>query len=156
MFSVLFVCTGNICRSPTAHAILRDMVRQRGMDDIVKVDSAGTTSYHVGECADDRSCATARRYGVLMDDLRARQFCPDDWRADLILVAGSDHFQFLRKQVPPHWLGELAMILPQQDVPDPYYGGQAGFDEVFQLLQIACSEWLSHIERRLDQIESTK
>lgn len=156
MFRVLFVCTGNICRSPTAHAILRDMVRQRGLNDAVKVDSAGTTAYHVGESADARTITTASRHGVLMQDLRARQFVTDDWQADLILLAGAEHYRFLQKKMPGKWQGELAMILPDGDVPDPYYGGQAGFDEVFGLLQRACEQWLQYIERRLGQLESIK
>lgn len=126
------------------------------MNDAVKVDSAGTTAYHVGEQADARSIATADCHGVEMQDLRARQFAGVDWQADLILVAATEHLRALQRKMPKQWSGELAMILPDGDVPDPYYGGQAGFDEVFGLLQHACEQWLQYIERRLGQLESIK
>ncbi|MFD2449602.1 low molecular weight protein-tyrosine-phosphatase [Vogesella fluminis] len=152
-FRVLFVCTGNICRSPTAHAIFVRDVGRAGLAAQIVVDSAGTSAWHAGEAADPRTVAAALRHGVDMGALRARPFQPQDWRQfDLILVAGYDHLAQLRWQMPADWPGELALMLADAEVPDPYYSGEAGFDAVFTLLEQASRHWLDKARAQLPAI----
>lgn len=152
-FRVLFVCTGNICRSPTAHAIFARDVGRAGLAARVVVDSAGTSAWHAGETADPRTVAAALRHGVDMSALRARPFRPQDWQQfDLILVAGYDHLAQLRRQMPADWPGELALMLAEAEVPDPYYGGEAGFEAVFALLEQASRGWLDKARAQLSAI----
>lgn len=142
--SILVVCTGNICRSPTAHGLLRDMLQARGLS--VRVDSAGTHNYHVGEQANAQTRAVAKARGVPLDALRARHFERDDFaRFDLILLADQSHRNTLLKQYPDehfehvHQLLAYAGISDPVDVPDPYYRGEEAFVAVFDLLHDACS-----------------
>ncbi|MDC7704566.1 low molecular weight protein-tyrosine-phosphatase [Vogesella indigofera] len=152
-FRVLFVCTGNICRSPTAHAIFARDVGRAGLAAQIEVDSAGTSAWHAGEAADPRTVAAALRHGVDMSALRARPFRPQDWQQfDLILVAGYDHLAQLQRQMPADWPGELALMLADAEVPDPYYGGEAGFDAVFALLEQASRHWLDKARAQLPAI----
>lgn len=155
--SVLFVCMGNICRSPTAHGVFRQLVRAEGLDDRVEIDSAGTHAYHVGNPPDQRAQATAITRGIDLSDLRARQVSAADFETyDYILAMDQDNYAILRSQCPPEQAHRLHMFLdfaPEQgvrEVPDPYYGGARGFDQVFDLVEAASRGLLEDIRRRLD------
>ncbi|HMG43325.1 MAG TPA: low molecular weight protein-tyrosine-phosphatase [Acidimicrobiales bacterium] len=151
-YRVLFVCWGNICRSPTAEALLRREVRAAELSDLVEVDSAGVSAEHSGNPPDRRSQAEARSRGLDMSDLRARRVSPDDWdRFDLLLVTDDAVERSLRRQAPRRAdLSKVARItdfLPTDDlteVPDPYYGGADGFRHVFDLLEEASTAILTH------------
>ncbi|MBX3656514.1 MAG: low molecular weight phosphotyrosine protein phosphatase, partial [Ramlibacter sp.] len=128
--SVLFVCMGNICRSPTAHGVFRHQVAQAGLAKVVQVDSAGTHNYHPGEPPDERSQAHAARRGYDLSDLRARQLRGSDFEAhDLILVMDWDNLAQVQEECPPqhlHKVRRLTEFCQRHDspvVPDPYYGG---------------------------------
>jgi protein-tyrosine phosphatase len=156
MVKVLFVCTGNICRSPTAHGVFRDLVRSQGLDGVIEVDSAGTHAYHVGQPPDDRSVAAARRRGVILDELRARQVGKTDFDTfDLILAMDRGHLGLLAGRCPPLRRDRLALFLsfaPQlglQDVPDPYYGGGDGFERVLDMIEAGSAGLLEHIRQTL-------
>ena len=147
---------GNICRSPTAHGVFRELVREEGLEDRIAIDSAGTHAYHVGNPPDQRAQATARSRGIDLSDLRARQVTADDfWDYDYILAMDQDNYAILRSQCPAEARQRLHMFLdfaPEQgvrEVPDPYYGGAQGFDHVFDLVEAASRGLLADIRRRL-------
>ncbi len=155
-YSVLFVCTGNICRSPTADGVLRQKVIASGLADCVTVDSAGTTDYHVGEPPDDRAQAHALRRGVDISTLRARQVQPADFdRFDLIVAMDDSHLNALRRQCTPaqaHKLRRFTAFCTQHtshDVPDPYYGGAQGFEHVLDLVEDGCDGLLASIQKQI-------
>jgi len=142
MKRILFVCTGNICRSPTADGIARHLAAQLGVADRFEFDSAGTQSYHTGEAPDRRAQAAARKRGYDLSGLRARPVRPDDFeRFDLILAMDRGHYAWLRHQCPPHLQNRLVLFLayskslPDGDLPDPYYGGEEGFELVLDLCE---------------------
>lgn len=144
-FKILFVCTGNICRSPTADAVLRHMVREAGLDGQIMVDSAGTHGYHVGDPPDPRSVSTAlERGGVDMSDLRARKVSPADFHDfDWIVAMDGGHHDILKLQAALGGRAELFRFTaflgrPEDHVPDPYYGGLEGFSQVFDLIEGGC------------------
>ncbi|CAA7616598.1 low molecular weight protein-tyrosine-phosphatase [Magnetospirillum sp. SS-4] len=152
MVKVLFVCTGNICRSPTAHGVFRALVEREGLSGRVAVDSAGTHAYHVGEPPDRRSAEAARRRGVEIKDLRARQVALSDFRDfDLLLAMDRGHFQTLQANCPDGLGPRLAMFLSFAphlnllDVPDPYYGGPDGFEKVLDMIEAGSAGLLAHI-----------
>lgn len=139
---VLFVCMGNICRSPTAEAVFRHLLASEGGGLEVVVDSAGTHAYHVGEPPDGRSMEAARRRGIVMDDLRARRVSEDDFAAfDLVLAMDDDNLALLRRMAPSEYRERIKLFLdfaPQagrREVPDPYYGGENGFEDVLDLVE---------------------
>ncbi len=141
---ILFVCMGNICRSPTAEGVFRRMANEAGLGDLVRADSAGTHGYHVGDPPDLRAQAAAARRGYDLSKLRARRFEPGDFdRFDLVLAMDSDNHAFLARLAPPSTRHKLDMMLRYArsarslDVPDPYYGGDAGFEAVLDLLEDA-------------------
>src|SRR4029077_13483219 len=130
---ILFVCLGNICRSPTAEAVLRTLAAREAPELLLEVDSAGTAAYHVGEPPDTRTRAAASRRGYSLEALRARVVEPGDFeRFDLILAMDADNLRVLQRRAPSHAHERLRLFLefaPQQevrDVPDPYYGGPNG------------------------------
>jgi protein-tyrosine phosphatase len=152
---ISFVCMGNICRSPTAEAIMRHLIHEAGLQDRIEIDSAGTGSWHVGEDRDRRSRAVATRRGMPIEG-PARQFQPDDFeRFDLVLGLDEENARDLRRLAPTdearkkvHLLREFDPAAPEgASVPDPYYGGPQGFDEVFDICLAACRGLLDHLRR---------
>lgn len=155
-FSILFICMGNICRSPTAHGVFRHKVRTAGLADIVHVESAGTHNYHPGEPPDRRSQRAAAMRGYDISDLRARQITDDDFaRHDLLLAMDWDNLALAEEHCPaPHRrklrrLTEFCRHHQDAVVPDPYYGGEAGFAHVLDLIEDACDGLIDHLTRRL-------
>jgi protein-tyrosine phosphatase len=148
---VLFVCMGNICRSPTAHALFREAVTVAGLDDEIATDSAGTHSYHIGNPPDARATATSLARDVDMTDLRARQVCEADFELfDYIVAMDRDNLSFLKESCPPAAQDRLSLMLDWADgwgdeVPDPYYGGDGGFIRVFDMLIEASQGLLAHM-----------
>jgi protein-tyrosine phosphatase len=141
---ILFFCMGNICRSPTAEGVMRAKLAAAGLD--VEVDSAGTHGYHVGEPPDERSQAHALKRGYDLSALRARQLVAEDFsRFDLVLAMDEDNLANARRLCPPSQRHRLRLLLDyapnagRRHVPDPYYGGAAGFDEVLDLVEAACN-----------------
>ncbi len=156
MVKVLFVCTGNICRSPTAHGVFRDMVEAAGLAGRVQVDSAGTHAYHVGEPPDRRSTQAARQRGFELKDLRARKLTATDFQEfDLLLAMDRGHLDLMARACPPEYRQRLALFLsfaPQlklQDVPDPYYGPGDGFERVLDMIEAGSAGLLAHVRDRL-------
>lgn len=153
MTKVLMVCLGNICRSPLAEGILRSKINPQR----VFVDSAGTGAWHSGELPDKRSIAIARKYGIDLTDQRARLFLVEDFdRFDHIYVMDQSNYKNVCRLAPnEEAIGKVQLILneihPDQnrEVPDPYYGGDSGFDHVFQMLDEACNIIKQKIENAL-------
>ena len=146
---VLMVCTGNICRSPTAEAVLRALAERSGQGGRIEVDSAGTMDYHVGEAPDERAQGHGRRRGYELSALRARQLCAADFsRFDWLLAMDAGHLDWMRQRRPAGAKGRLALLLDfaegcrGQDVPDPYYGSEEGFERVIDLVEAGCRGWL--------------
>lgn len=152
---LLFVCMGNICRSPTAEAVMRAIVAREGLDGEVEIDSAGIGAWHVGEPPDRRSTAAARERGIVMEGA-ARQVTRGDFDAyDLLLAADDQNVAALRALAPDDAAAEKIVLLREYDaasvaagdleVPDPYYGGADGFDHVLDLVQAACDGLLERL-----------
>jgi len=153
--SVLFVCLGNICRSPTAEGVFRHLLRQEGLDDQIITDSAGTHAYHVGAPPDPRAQETARGRGIDLSDLRGRKAQADDFdKFDYILAMDSENYDNLSRICPPehreklHMFLDFAPHLNESEVPDPYYGGARGFDRVFDMVEHASRGLLDDIRKR--------
>jgi protein-tyrosine phosphatase len=153
-FRVLFVCLGNICRSPTAEAVLRALAPEVAPELVLDIDSAGTAGYHIGEPPDPRMRAAAARRGYDLTALRARIVEPDDFeRFDLILAMDRENLTVLRRRAPAAVHSRLRLFLefaPQkrlEDVPDPYYGGPNGFEEVLDLVEDAARGLLRHLRQ---------
>ncbi|HKE44499.1 MAG TPA: low molecular weight protein-tyrosine-phosphatase [Steroidobacteraceae bacterium] len=151
---ILFVCLGNICRSPTAEAVLRDLLSREAPELAVEVDSAGLGSWHIGEPPDERALAAARRRGLDMSRLRARQVASEDFaRFDFILAMDRTNLADLRRRAPAQYRErvrlflEFAPDLDVDEVPDPYYGSEAGFEEVLDLAEQAARGLLSFIRQ---------
>ena len=149
--NVLFVCMGNICRSPTAEGAFRHVVEEAGLSNQIKIDSAGTHAYHIGEQPDSRAQSTARKRGLNLSAQRARKVQPGDFKQfDYILAMdASNHSDLL--QLAGGTASNLHMFLQfsnnftETDVPDPYYGGDQGFEHVLDLVQDASRGLLLHI-----------
>jgi protein-tyrosine phosphatase len=141
---LLFVCTGNICRSPTAEAVLRQLAAQMKVS--VHAESAGTHDYHVGEPPDLRAQQHARRRGYDLSGLRARQVTRGDFETfDVILAMDRGHLRALERSCPPEHRGKLRLLLAERDVPDPYYGDAGGFERVLDLVEAACRDLLAEV-----------
>lgn len=154
--SVLMVCMGNICRSPTAEAVLRQRLAMAGLGDRVAVDSAGTYGGHAGEPPDARAQRHAARRGVDLSRLRARKIGPDDFRRfALILAMDQDNLDALARIRPadapaPRLLMSFARRSGAvQEVPDPYYGGPEGFEHVLDLIEDGCDGVVDHLKSTL-------
>jgi protein-tyrosine phosphatase len=155
--SVLIVCTGNICRSPTAEGVLRHLAEKRGLGESVRVASAGTHDYHVGDSPDPRTVKHASKRGYDLSAQRAAQVAKQDFEAfDYILAMDRGHLRALRAIAPEGARAKLGLFLEAsgkwkgEDVPDPYYGGAAGFEEVLDMVEEAAERWLDRIEAELD------
>lgn len=149
---VLFVCLGNICRSPTAHGVFETMVARRNLDDRIEVDSCGTGDWHVGQVPDRRATAEAAVRGYELSDLRARQVCLSDFdEFDYILAMDEQNLADLKAMCPSHFAGHLGLFLPfaesnaADEVPDPYYGGDDGFTQVLDMVEAASEGLLQEI-----------
>jgi len=155
MVRVCFVCLGNICRSPTAEGVMRHLIAERQVGHLVQVDSAGTSAYHIGERPDRRSAATARRRGIELVG-HARQFEREDLEAfDYVVAMDTQNFKELVKLAPRdardriHLMRDFDPESPKgASVPDPYYGGEQGFEEVLDQCLRACSALLDEILNR--------
>lgn len=152
-FKVLFICMGNICRSPTAHGVFRTYVEQSGLSDLIEIDSAGTHAYHIGEAPDLRSQAHARQRNYELSDLTARQLQGNDFHHyDLLLVMDWDNLALTEKICPKIYqykirrLTEFCKTKEASVVPDPYYKGSEGFEEVLDLVEDACDGLLEYAQ----------
>lgn len=160
---VLMVCMGNICRSPTAEAVLRHKLAKAGLGDLVLVDSAGTHAYHVGSPPDDRAQHAAGQRGYDLSKLKARKVKAQDFDDfDLVLAMDFDNLSLLEERCPAAHarskLRRLVEFVPSQSrhagaqtVPDPYYGGPAGFEFVLDLVEEACEGLVQHLDAQLQQ-----
>lgn len=156
MIKILFVCTGNICRSPTAEGVFRALVAAEGLDGRVTTDSAGTHAYHLGEPPDRRSAAAALKRGIDLSGLRARKVRPADFDDfDLVLAMDRSHADILRQMCPPDRGERVQLFLdfaPElgiKDVPDPYYGEGDGFERVLDMIEAGSRGVLAHLRPRL-------
>lgn len=153
-YNILFVCTGNICRSPTAHGAMRHAVREAGMEGRVIIDSAATHAYHTGDPPDRRSIAAARARGIIIDDLRARPLVRGDAEEfDLILAMDRGHLSHIEKMIPAVRRARMGMFMDfapggnGEDVPDPYYGGARDFEIVLDMVEQAVAGLMTHVRR---------
>jgi protein-tyrosine phosphatase len=150
--AVLFVCLGNICRSPLAEGVFRHLVDQEGLADRFEIDSAGTGAWHVGDPPDARSTLVAEQHGIVLDS-RARQVEPDDFeRFDYIIVMDRDNLRTLERMSENNGsearIELLRMYEAERDgdeVPDPYYGGSSGFEQVYKMVKRSCQGLLRHL-----------
>ena len=156
--AVLFVCMGNICRSPTAEGVFRNLVRQEDLAHLIHTDSAGTHAYHVGNPPDARAQETAERRGIELHDLRARRVSEEDFDLfDYVLAMDSDNYEILSELCPPGYESRLRLFmefaphLNIPEVPDPYYGGASGFERVFDMVDEAAKGLLEDIRRNLKE-----
>ncbi len=150
---VLFVCLGNICRSPTAHGVFETLLQQQGLADRIHVDSAGTAAYHIGNPPDKRSIQAAASRGYSLSHLRARQVVREDFEEyDYILAMDNENLANLNDLRPKQYAGHLGLFLAfgqctESEVPDPYYGGAEGFSQVLDLVENASFGLLMSIQQ---------
>jgi protein-tyrosine phosphatase len=149
---VLFVCMGNICRSPSAEGVFRAVAKREGWIRNLLIDSAGTHDYHIGEPPDPRAIASAQRRGYDIQKCRARQFDAKDFaRFDWILAMDSNNLQRLMEKRPSEFSGHVGLLLDLapdlgvREVPDPYYGGPDGFERILDLIEPASEALLARI-----------
>lgn len=156
MIKVLFVCLGNICRSPTAHAVFEALVKREGLQEQIEVDSAGTGDWHIGHPPDKRAAAAAARRGFDMSALRARQFSAVDFsHFDYILAMDEKNLADIQALAPVSHRATVKLFLEytshfsEREVPDPYYGGDAGFEHVLDMIEDASQGLLAGLPLRL-------
>lgn len=152
--SVLFVCMGNICRSPTAEGVFAKLIKDKHVDKHFLIDSAGTHAYHIGDAPDLRSQKAANDRGVTLAHLRARKVTREDFvNFDFILVMDDDNYANLIMQCPEqyknkiHYFLDYAPQLATREVPDPYYGGKYGFEKVLDMIEAASLGFLAHVQK---------
>ncbi|MCK9200576.1 MAG: low molecular weight phosphotyrosine protein phosphatase [Gallionella sp.] len=152
--TVLFVCMGNICRSPTAEAVFRHYVENAGLSEHIQIDSAGTHDYHIGEPPDARTQRAAQQRGYDMSALRGRQVGASDFeRFDFVLAMDRANLAILQRLAQqgggdPHLFLEYAKHHKEREVPDPYYGGADGFERVLDMVEDAAEGLLLHIRQK--------
>ncbi|MES1930088.1 protein-tyrosine-phosphatase [Salinisphaera dokdonensis CL-ES53] len=156
--SVLFVCLGNICRSPSAHGVFRKAVAEAGLGDRVSIESAGTGDWHIGKAPDRRATAAAASRGIDVTDLRAQQVTPADLnRFDYVLAMDADNLADLERMAPATGqvrayvalFGAYSANYRNAPVPDPYFGGDQGFEHVLDMIEDASAGLLEEIKARL-------
>ena len=157
--SILFVCTGNICRSVTAEGVFRKLANDAGLGHLIKIDSAGTHGYHIGDPPDPRSQAAARSRGYDLSKLRARKLDRNDFeRFDLLLAMDDDHYRIMGRMAAEAEAGKVKLMMAYARrsthtiVPDPYYGGPDGFELVLDLLEDSCEGLLAEMSEALESI----
>lgn len=153
MIKVLFVCMGNICRSPTVEGVFRSVIAARGLNKKVFIDSAGTHDYHVGDPPDSRAQAVARARGYDICALKGRQVCMQDFQNfDYILAMDLDNLVHLQKMCPSEHTAKLSLLMDyarhanEREVPDPYYGGTRGFEKVLDMAEDAAQGLADEIQ----------
>jgi protein-tyrosine phosphatase len=157
---ILMVCTGNICRSPTAEGVLRNVLEKAGLGQKVQIDSAGTHDYHCGEAPDRRAQLHAKRRGYDLSGLRARLVEEGDFaKFDLILAMDRGHLKLLQRASPPEHRHKVKLYLefagmPDTDVPDPYYGGPDGFERVLDVSEAASRGLLEYARNYLLRVST--
>ncbi|MDH5322266.1 MAG: low molecular weight phosphotyrosine protein phosphatase [Gammaproteobacteria bacterium] len=151
--SVLFICMGNICRSPTAEGVFRHLIQQAGLAEQFDIDSAGTHAFHVNSAADRRAAAAAARRGYSLADIRARRVQAEDFeRFDFIIAMDRDNSAALAQLSDPSYHHKIRLFMEfapggESEVPDPYYGGAAGFERVLDLVEKASRGLLETLTR---------
>ncbi|MFQ6007270.1 MAG: low molecular weight protein-tyrosine-phosphatase [Woeseia sp.] len=154
MIKILFVCLGNICRSPTAEGVFRKLVEGANLQRHIEADSAGTHAYHIGEPPDQRAQTAAARRGVDLSAMRGRRTTVEDFHEfDYILAMDRQNFSYLQAQCPEDLLYKVRLFMefapdyPNDEVPDPYFGGTTGFDRVLDMIEDAANGLLREIRR---------
>lgn len=152
---VLFCCMGNICRSPTAHGVFQHIINAENLEHLVEIDSAGTHAYHVGEQPDRRAQNTAEKRGIDLTFITARRVSETDFEYfDYILAMDRDNYSNLTHDCPSEYADKIKLFLdyapehPLDEVPDPYYGGIKGFENVFDMVEVASQGLLNDIKSR--------
>ncbi len=155
---ILFVCMGNICRSPTAEGVLRHLIKNTSLENTIAVDSAGTHAFHIGNPVDNRTQSAAAKRSYDLSQIRARQIHTDDFRdADYILAMDWDNLSLLQQQCPKQYRHKLMLLMrfatehDEATVPDPYYGGPDGFETVLNYVEDACNGLIEVVRKRASQ-----
>ena len=155
MVKVLFVCMGNICRSPTAQGVFERLVADSDLATVIQIDSAGTHAYHIGEKPDERASAAALKRGIDLSKQKARRVSADDFQLfDYVIAMDSSNIEDLAASCPPghesrmRLFMEFAPDIEVNEVPDPYYGGATGFERVLDLIELAAAGLLAEIRQQ--------
>lgn len=156
-YKICFVCLGNICRSPTAEGIFQHLIDEAELSSFFEIDSAGTSAYHIGESANSKSQHTANKHGITLHS-KARQFNASDLEDfDLVLAMDNENFNNVRQMANEHHqpkVGRMRDFDPDpgnREVPDPYYGGPEGFENVFQIVKRSCQQLLDELRPHIRQ-----
>lgn len=156
-YKICFVCLGNICRSPTAEGVFQHLINERDLENYFEVDSAGTSAYHVGESANSKSQRTAQKHGITLHS-KARQFDASDLDYyDLILAMDDENLENVRQMANGNHEDKIGLMRDfdpnpgDGEVPDPYYGGPEGFENVFQIVKRSCKNLLDELETHVQK-----